>query len=83
MKSLSKTLATVRGWADDRAGNGTVVAVLRQGFDWAYGKAVEGMPGLEGAEELAVRYAARHPTADRRWRRSSLGRPGSPAPPVS
>jgi uncharacterized protein (DUF697 family) len=64
MKSLSKAVGAVRGWADHRASGGVVVAVLRQGFDWAYGKAVDGMPGLEGAEELAARYRERHATAD-------------------
>jgi uncharacterized protein (DUF697 family) len=64
MKSLSKALGAVRGWRDDRAGGAVVVAVLRQGFDWAYGKAVDGLPGLEGAEELATRYRHRHATPD-------------------
>jgi hypothetical protein len=64
MKSLSKAVGAVRAWTDDRAGGGVVVSMLRQGFDWAYGKAVDGMPGLEGAEELAARYRDRHATAD-------------------
>jgi len=64
MKSLSKAVDAVRGWTDNRDGGGVVVAMLRQGFDWAYGKAVDGMPGLEGAEELAARYRDRHATAD-------------------
>jgi EcsC protein family len=64
MKSLSKALGAVRGWTDDRAGHGAMVAVLRQGFDWAYGKAVDGLPGLDGAEALAVRYGGRHADTD-------------------
>ena len=43
---------------------GPLVAVLLQGFDWAYDRAVEGIPGLDGAAELAAGYAARHPTQD-------------------
>lgn len=64
MKSLSKAVEAVRVWTDERAGGGVVASMLRQGFDWAYGKAVDGMPGLEGAENLAARYRERHATAD-------------------
>ena len=45
-------------------GGGPLGSALRQGFDWAYGKAVDGMPGLEGAEDLAARYGARHANPD-------------------
>lgn len=64
MKSLSKTLGAVRGWAGDGAGSGVLPAILRHGFDWAYGKAVDGLPGLDSAEELAARYRERHGTPD-------------------
>jgi uncharacterized protein (DUF697 family) len=37
-----------------------LVDSLTQIFDWAYGKAVDGMPGFDGAEALAADYAARH-----------------------
>jgi hypothetical protein len=37
-----------------------MVESLAQIFDWAYGKAVDGMPGFDGAEALAADYAARH-----------------------
>ena len=37
-----------------------LVDSLTQIFDWAYGKAVDGMPGFDGAVALAVDYAARH-----------------------
>jgi hypothetical protein len=37
-----------------------LVNSLTQIFDWAYGKAVDGMPGFDGAEALAADYAARH-----------------------
>jgi hypothetical protein len=35
-----------------------------QAFDWAYGKAVDGMPGFSGAEALAAEYAAKHATVE-------------------
>jgi hypothetical protein len=40
------------------------VASLMQVFDWAYGKAVDGMPGFSGADELASEYAAKHATVE-------------------
>jgi uncharacterized protein (DUF697 family) len=64
MKSLAKALGAVRGWAQGPAAGGVLPAMLRQGFDWAYGKAVNGMPGVEGAEELALRYRQLHATPD-------------------
>lgn len=64
MRNLTAAFEGVR----DRlgaSGNGALAAALRQAFDWAYGKAVGGMPGFDGAEQLAARYGARHPDADR------------------
>lgn len=49
----------VGAWATNGAG-GAVAATFLQGFDWAYGRAIDGLPGLDGAEELAAKYAARH-----------------------
>ena len=58
MKSLTKT---VRGWAAAGVMRGRpVVSALTEIFDWAYGKAVDGMPGFEGAVALATDYAAQH-----------------------
>lgn len=51
-----------RGWANDNWP--ALAAVARQGFDWAYGRAVEGLPGLDGAEQLAARYRGRNATVD-------------------
>ena len=42
----------------------TLGAALRQGFDWAYEKALDGIPGIDGAATLAARYAARHTSVD-------------------
>jgi hypothetical protein len=62
MKSLTRVGEAARGWAG--GGRPAVAALLRQGFDWAYARAVNGVPGLDGAEALAARYAARHQCAD-------------------
>lgn len=60
--SWNAAAATARNWAGDRWP--AVTAVLREGFGWAYGRAVDGLPGLDGAAALAARYAQRHATTD-------------------
>lgn len=67
MKSLVKaTTGKVRDWAAAGAGRsrGALVSTFLQGFDWAYGKAVDGLPGFDAAEELASKYLARHGSPD-------------------
>jgi hypothetical protein len=65
MKSVARALSAARGWAGERAcSRGALSETLRRGFDWAYGTAVSGFPGLDGAEQLAARYGARHDDAD-------------------
>ncbi len=66
MKTLTKAAGAVRGWAEAGAGSGrgAIVATLLQGFDWAYGKAVDGLPGFDAAEDLAAKYAARYGSRD-------------------
>ena len=56
----------MRNWADRGAQSShhPLVARFKQGFDWAYGKVVSGLPGVEGAQELAEVYAARHVSVD-------------------
>ena len=39
-------------------------ASVMQGVDWIYDRAVAGVPGLDGAEELAAGHRSRHATAD-------------------
>ena len=56
---------TARMWQGPGGGRDAALALLRQWFDWAYGRAIGGLPGLEGAEELAARYAERLGDADR------------------
>lgn len=62
MKSLTETVRNVA--AAGAAQSRPLVAPLMQAFDWAYGKAVDGMPGFAGAEELATEYVAKHVTVD-------------------
>ena len=74
MQSVAKRIGAARDWtaryreargrAAAGAGGSALAATLREGFDWAYGKAVSGMPGLDGAVALAARYAGRHASAD-------------------
>ncbi len=69
MQLLSRITQTARRpWraatAGGSAGREALVAALQRGFDWAYAKAVNGLPGLEGAEQLTAGYAARHAGAD-------------------
>jgi hypothetical protein len=62
MKSLTSTVRNVA--AASAARGRPVVTSLMQAFDWAYGKAVDGVPGFSGAEELAAEYAAKHAAVD-------------------
>lgn len=69
MRALTGMTAAARGWTTrvwtgPGGGRASATALLRQGFDWAYDRAVRGLPGLEGAEELAARHAGRHADVD-------------------
>src|SRR5436309_1440706 len=65
MQVLTRAADAARNWAKGAAASRpTIVATLLQGFDWAYDRAVQGMPGLDGAEKLARSYAARHAGPD-------------------
>jgi uncharacterized protein (DUF697 family) len=66
MQSVTEAVVAVRNWADRGAESSrhALFATFRQGFDWTYGKAVNGFPGFEGAEALASGYAARHADTD-------------------
>lgn len=66
MKSLVRAADRARAWVGQGgAERGTALALLQQGFDWAYGKALDGLPGLDGAEALAARYAGQHAGTDK------------------
>lgn len=66
MKRLSEAASTIRNWAKVGAGGkgAALIEIFLQGFDWAYGKAVDGLPGFDAAEELAAKYLARHGEPD-------------------
>jgi hypothetical protein len=65
MRSVTRAIDAARAWAESGGSRRTAwAATLREGFDWAYDKAVNGLPGVAGAEKLAARYAARHGDAD-------------------
>jgi uncharacterized protein (DUF697 family) len=62
-KAANRVGAKVGAWATNGAG-GVVAATFLQAFDWAYGRAIDGLPGFDGAEELADKFAARHGSPD-------------------
>lgn len=61
--AASRVGGKVGQWATSSTG-GVVTATFLQVFDWAYGRAIDGLPGFGGAEELVGKYAARHPDPD-------------------
>jgi hypothetical protein len=62
MRSL---IATARNFTAAGAAHGRpIVASFMQAFDWAYSKAVDGLPGFAGAEQLATEHAAKHASLD-------------------
>ena len=61
--AANKLGSRVGEWAARGAGSALTAGFL-QLFDWVYGRALDGLPGLDGAEELAAKYMARHPTSE-------------------
>jgi hypothetical protein len=51
----------MRKWLPVRGGALVPWDTLKQGVEWVYDRAVDGVPGLDGAEELAAHYRERHP----------------------
>lgn len=65
MAMISQATATIRKWTDKaRAAPVPGLPMVMNLLDWAYDRAVQGMPGLDGAEELARSYAERGATTD-------------------
>jgi uncharacterized protein (DUF697 family) len=63
--AMKSPMKTVRGWTAAGVARGRpLVGSLTQIFDWVYGRAIDGLPGFDGAEALAAEYAARHPTTE-------------------
>ncbi len=54
--AAGRAAAGIGRWAT----NSLLAASFLQAFDWAYGRAVEGLPGFDGAEALADKFAARY-----------------------
>ena len=46
----------MRKWLPVRGGALVPWDTLKQGVGWVYDRAVDGVPGLDGAEELAAHY---------------------------
>src|SRR5437762_7288133 len=61
---ISRATDTIRKWTETaRAGVPGMPMVLDM-LEWAYGRAVQGVPGLDGAAALAASYAGRCATTD-------------------
>src|SRR5258706_14660164 len=62
---IGRATETIRKWTETaRAASVPGLPMVLDMLEWAYGRAIQGMPGLDGAEELAKSYAARYATAD-------------------
>src|SRR5437588_4637047 len=62
---ISRATETIRKWTDmARAAPVPGLPMVIDLLEWAYARAVQGMPGLDGAEDLARDYAGRYATAD-------------------
>src|SRR3979490_2483127 len=56
---------TIRKWTETaRTAEVRGLPMVLEMLEWAYGRAVQGVRGLDGAEELAKSYAARYATTD-------------------
>src|SRR5258706_11382162 len=62
---IGRARETIRKWTETaRAAPVPGLPMVLDMLEWAYGRAIQGMPGLDGAEELAKSYAARYATTD-------------------
>ena len=62
---IGRAAETIRNWTEKaRTAPVQGLAAVLDILEWAYGRAVEGVPGLDGAEELAKSYAGRCATTD-------------------
>src|SRR5258706_16273241 len=62
---IGRATETIRKWTETaRAAPVPGLPMVLDMLEWAYGRAIQGMPGLDGAEELAASYAARYATTD-------------------
>jgi EcsC protein family len=62
---IGRAAETIRKWTETaRTAQVPGLPMVLDMLEWAYGRAVQGVPGLDGAEELAKSYAARCATTD-------------------
>src|SRR5947207_13938108 len=62
---ISRATETIRKWTDKaRAAPVPGLPMVIDLLEWGYNRAVQGVPGLDGAEELARDYAGRYTTAE-------------------
>src|SRR5207248_6435701 len=62
---IGRATETIRKWTDKaRAAPVPGLPMVIDLLEWAYERAVQGVPGLDGAEELARDYAGRYTTAE-------------------
>ncbi|MBV9017774.1 MAG: EcsC family protein [Alphaproteobacteria bacterium] len=62
---IGKATQTIRKWTDKaRAAPVPGLPTVMEVLDWGYTRAVQGVPGLDGAEELARDYAGRCASTD-------------------
>jgi hypothetical protein len=62
---IGKAAETIHRWIDKtRASSVPGLPAIMEMLEWAYQRAVAGVPGLDGAEELARSVGERFPTAD-------------------
>ena len=62
---IGEATATIRKWTETaRAARVPGIATALDALEWVYGRAVAGIPGLDGAEALAISYAGRYATTE-------------------
>jgi hypothetical protein len=66
---IGKAAETIRKWTETaRAASVPGLLMVLDMLEWAYGRAVQGVPGLDGAEELARAMPRAAPRPTRRSR---------------
>src|SRR5437899_7530093 len=64
-RMIGEAAATIRRWTETaRTARVPGIPVVLDALDWVYGRALAGVPGLDGAEALAASYAGRCATTD-------------------
>src|SRR5437660_1377313 len=76
-RMIGEAVATIRKWTETaRAARVPGIATALDALEWVYGRAVAGVPGLDGAEALAVSYAGHYATTDEAVARLIAGQSG-------